>query len=65
MYLMGRASDVSVLLDVDPLHVDLTRFEQLAELATQNAAREDLALAAPESLLARIPAGGRLPARQT
>ena len=38
------------LLDVDPGHVDLTRFEQLAALATPAAAREALGLAGPEPL---------------
>ena len=38
------------LLDVDPALVDLTRFEQLAELGTPQAAREALALAGPEPL---------------
>jgi predicted ATPase/DNA-binding winged helix-turn-helix (wHTH) protein len=38
------------LLDVDPAQVDLTRFEQLAELGTPRAAREALALAGPEPL---------------
>ena len=38
------------LLDLDPAHVDLTRFEQLAELGTPRAAREALALAGPEPL---------------
>jgi len=38
------------VLDVDPVHVDLARFEQLAELGTPQAAREALALAGPEPL---------------
>ena len=38
------------VLDVDPANVDLTRFEQLAELGTAQAAREALALAGPEPL---------------
>ena len=38
------------LLDVDPAHVDLARFERLAELGTPRAAREALALAGPEPL---------------
>jgi DNA-binding SARP family transcriptional activator len=38
------------LLDVDPAVVDLTRFEELAELGTPRAAREALALAGPEPL---------------
>ena len=40
------------LLDVDPAHVDLIRFERLAELGTAQAAREALALAGPEPLAA-------------
>jgi predicted ATPase/DNA-binding winged helix-turn-helix (wHTH) protein len=38
------------LLDLDPAHVDLTRFEQLAALGTPAAAREALGLAGPEPL---------------
>lgn len=46
------------LLDVDPAHVDVTRFEQLDGLGTPQAAREALALAGPEPLaeFADVPA---------
>ena len=38
------------LLDIDPAHVDICRFEQLAELGTPQAARAAINLAGPEPL---------------